>query len=607
METPSQPHPPTPPGGVVHTYQKFDPLNFPPPAGEPPDLSSAAMEHMLTYGSMRDLTDEELANAIRLDPSMFPKLGPSLDALAAMLRERKRKILETYETDSARKDADRAYKEHAGEIEAPKQFRHDFDRAVREEQIADLERLWYKQKREDSDFAKDLVSLMESLGVKYQIDELASKYTFTGREELTADEALEIKQELEAIDKLLEQLEEASKNAQLAIIDMSQLSEQLEEMLGSEDARERLEEINQLQQQIEDYVREQAKAQGLEHTRQGYQLSPQAFRVFQRKLLSRIFSDLQAARSGRHSGPILGDGAVETQKTKDYEFGDSAAHLDITQTILNAASRHGNATVRERSSSSSDQAGSHGSESRTLPDGRVSVRPTIDDLTIHLTKNNPKCATMVLLDMSGSMRYNGQYINCKRMALGLDGLIRSEYPGDFLGFVEMYTFAKRRPIGDIPTLMPKPVTIHQSVVRLKADMSNPAISEMQVPHHFTNIQHALQISRQTLAVQDTPNRQIILITDGLPTAHYEGKDLFLLYPPDPRTEEATMREAMLCKRENITINIFLLPSWSQSSEDIQFAHRLAETTKGRVFFTGGKDLDRFVLWDYVSNRRAILG
>ena len=91
-----------------------------------------------------------------------------------------------------------------------------------------------------------------------------------------------------------------------------------------------------------------------------------------------------------------------------------------------------------------------------------------------------------------------------------------------------------------------------------------------------------------MATQDTPNRQIILITDGLPTAHFEAEMLYLLYPPDPRTEEATMREGAACKRDGITINLFLLPSWSQSSEDIQFSHRLAENTGGRVFFTAGK-------------------
>ena len=109
-----------------------------------------------------------------------------------------------------------------------------------------------------------------------------------------------------------------------------------------------------------------------------------------------------------------------------------------------------------------------------------------------------------------------------------------------------------------------------------------------------------------MAVQDTPNRQIVLITDGLPTAHFEEQMLYLLYPPHPLTEEATMREGMLCAREGITINIFLVPSWSQTEEDIRFAYRLAESTRGRVFFTSGNDLDRFVVWDYQSNRRDII-
>ena len=96
-------------------------------------------------------------------------------------------------------------------------------------------------------------------------------------------------------------------------------------------------------------------------------------------------------------------------------------------------------------------------------------------------------------------------------------------------------------------------------------------------------------------------------TYGLPTAHFEGSQLFLLYPPHRRTEEATIREAQACRREGITVNVFLLSGWSQSREDIQFAYRLAETAKGRVFFTAGKDLDRFVVWDYVSKRRSIIG
>jgi uncharacterized protein with von Willebrand factor type A (vWA) domain len=171
----------------------------------------------------------------------------------------------------------------------------------------------------------------------------------------------------------------------------------------------------------------------------------------------------------------------------------------------------------------------------------------------------------------------------------------------------MYTFARLVPPGQIIELMPKPVTIYDPWVRLRADMSRDDISEQQIHPHFTNIQHALRLARQNLATVDTANKQIILITDGLPTAHFEESMLYMLYPPDVKTEQATMREGALCHRDGIVINMFLVPSWSQSEEDIRFAYRLAEDTRGRVFFTAGKDLDRCVVWDYIDRKREILG
>lgn len=560
-------------GGVIHTYQRYDPTKFPSPTAPPPDLMSGAFEHLLMYGDMRELTEEELARAVRLDPSQIAGLGPSLDALRMLLEERKRKILETYETDSVRKAATREYRKVGETISPPKSARDRFHRAFREEQIRELERLYFQIGDDTSLFARQLVQLADKLGDKYQVDELASKYAFVGRAPLTVPRALEVKEELEKIDELLKQLEEAAKNAQIGLIDMEALSEFAEP--GD------MKQLELLRQQIENYAREMAERQGLERGKDGtFRITPKAYRLFQGKLLEHIFANLQAARTGRHSGPILGEGAVELQQTKEYEFGDSIANLDIVSSMTNALVR-------------SHAAGEP-------------LRLSHEDLVIHRTRNSPRCATAVLMDMSGSMRYGGQYINVKRMGMALDGLIRGEYPGDFLQFIEMYSFARPVPRGEIGSLMPKPVTLYDPVVRLKADMSDPEISEMQIPPHFTNIQHALQMGRQFLSRQDTPNRQIILITDGLPTAHFEQSELYLLYPPHPRTEQATLREAGLCKQHGITINIFLLPSWSQSSEDIQFAYRMAESTQGRVFFTAGKDLDRYVVWDYLNRRRTIV-
>lgn len=562
----------SPYGGVIHAYQKYDPNNFPSPTQPPADFVSPAFEHALAYGDFREFTEEELARAIRLDPSQISGLGPTLEQLRETLEQRKRKILATYETSSVEKRARKALAKAAKGLTVPPQLRDRFEQAVREEQPYEIERLWYRAGDDQGPFAIGLLQVSERMVDKHQIQELITNYDFTGRTALTVPEALAVKEELEKIDELLRQLQEAAKNAQLAIVDMDMLSEFAQP--GD------IEKLEEMRQQVENLLREQAERQGLESDqRGGFRLTPKAYKIFQGRLLSRIFGELQASRSGRHPSGVAGDGAVELQQTKPYEFGDSVANLDLTQSVINAMLRQ--------------------SDEQPL---RLSSR----DLVVHKTRNHPKCATCVIMDMSGSMRHSGQYIHVKRMALALQGLITSEYPGDYLKFIEMYTFAKLRAPGEIIQMMPKPVTIHDPWVQLKADMSRDDISESLVHPHFTNIQHSLRLARQHLSNTDTPNRQIVLITDGLPTAHFEDNWLFMLYPPHPRTEEATMREGTLCMREGITINLFLIPSWSQTEEDIRFAYRLAESTRGRVFFTSGKDLDRFVLWDYVKNRRDII-
>lgn len=561
-------------GGVVQTYMKYDPLKFPSPTQPPPDFISPMMNQMMAYGSMRELTDEELARAVRLDPEQFKNLGPSIDMMKALLEERKRKILATYETKSVeRKSRKNFHKLAKGKgPEIPTSMKEFYREAITQEQLYDLERMYYQVADDTDPLAQHLAQLIARLATKYEIDELVAKYVFTGEESMTIPQAIEIKEELEKIDELLKQLEEAKDTAQIAVLDMESLGEFMDD--------ETMHSLEEMQRMIENYVREAAERQGLKHENGKFQLTPEAYRVFQGKLLERIFSQLKASKTGRHEGNIVGEGAVELQQTKQYEFGDSLTHMDIPQTLINAMLRGGS----------------------TLP-----IRLKTEDIEIHRTRNNPKSSTVVIMDMSGSMRYDGQYINVKRMALALDGLIRSEYPGDFLGFIEMFTFGKVRKVGEIIDLMPKNVTIHDPWVQLKVDMSREEVSEHMVHQHFTNIQHSLRLARQLLAAQDTPNRQVVLITDGLPTAHFEDNLLYMLYPPHPRTEELTLKEGAMCAQEGITINTFLVPSWSQSEEDIRFAHRLSEQTKGRVFFTAGGDLDRFVVWDYLNKKREIIG
>ena len=568
-------------GGVLHTYQKYDPARIPPPRQPPADLVSGAMERLLELGDLDDpealgLTEEQLAEAVVLTPEQLATLGPSLDSIKRRLEEARRRILERYEPTTVRKRARTAFHEQARAARPPSRHREAFERAVREEQLRRLERLWYAQEDDQGRFAAQLAGLIERLGEVYQIDELATKWHFTGREKLSVEEALEVKARLEEIDTLLRQLEEARRNARVFLLDIEALGRHVEE--GD------LDDLGRVREQIRELVEELAARQGLERDGRGYKLTPQAMRTFQGRLLEKIFSDLEPGRTGRHRTDVTGDGVVELATTRPYEFGDSVAHMDIPGSLVNALLRRA-------------AGGTAGGPLRLDP----------RDIEVQRTRNTPKCATSVVLDMSGSMRYGNLHVSVKKMALALHGLVQREFPGDFLQFVEMSSFAALRPAGEIVKLMPKPVTIFDAVVRLRADMADPAISAADVPPHFTNIQHALQLSRQQLARQDTPNRQVILITDGLPTAHFEGSQLYLLYPPHARTEEATLREARACRREGIRVNVFLLSGWGQSREDIRFAYRLAEAAAGRVFFAAGRDLDRFVVWDYVARRRSIIG
>ncbi len=333
---------PKPIGGIIHTYQKYDPGKFPSPTAPPPDAVSPAFEHMLMYGRRRKFTEEELAKAIRLDPSQFAGLGPSLDALLAILKERKRKILAEYDPHPALVDAQENFRQQVKSIKPPKQHRPRFERAVEEEQIYDLERLWYAQDNERSPFSRGLVQLMEGLGEKYQVEELIAKYDFTGRMPLSVPQAIEVKEELEKIDELIKQLEEALETAQLAIIDLDELSEFVEP--GD------MEQLREMQKVIEEQLRQMAERQGLSREGGFFELTPKAYRVFQSKLLERIFADLQASRSGRHQGPIVGEGSVEMQQTKPYEFGDSISQMDIPQTLINAMLRSAEPNCRSDSS-----------------------------------------------------------------------------------------------------------------------------------------------------------------------------------------------------------------------------------------------------------------
>jgi len=568
--------PPSPrlgPGGVIHAYHAYDPRHAPPPL-EPPDLVSGAFERMLAEGRRRPLTPAELADAVKIDPRSIAGLGPSLDDLIARLEARRERLLAAHRLDAARREAPREVAARRGELSLPPELLAAIDRELEREHLRGIERLWSRLP-DGSEASRRLMRLLKALADRFEIERIAARWRFRGHEDLSIPRAIEVGEELDRIEKLLSQLREARRNARVGIIDL----DELRELLSEQDA----ESIAGLQRQVNEILRALAEQQGLEEGPEGYQLTPKAWRTYQSRLLAAIFADLRRGRSGRHLPVTDAEGAVESSTTRPWEFGDPLAHLDPVESMTEAL-------VRRASRPAADPAG---------------PEPLLrgEDLRVFRTRHSPKAATVVILDMSGSMRQAGQYVHCKRMALALDGLIRQEYPGDFLRFISMDTLARVRTIAEVAELLPRPVTIRKPVVRLRADLSDPTLDELDLPLHFTNIQRALELSRRLLAAQDAANRQVILITDGLPTAHCEGSDLYMLYPPDPRTEEATLREGRRAAVEGICINVMLLPSWNQTEDDLRFADRLATSTGGRLLHVSGEELDRFVVWDYRARRR----
>jgi uncharacterized protein with von Willebrand factor type A (vWA) domain len=207
------------------------------------------------------------------------------------------------------------------------------------------------------------------------------------------------------------------------------------------------------------------------------------------------------------------------------------------------------------------------------PGTPVRLRP--DDFEVIEREARTSTATALLIDMSRSMYYSGAWDAAKRAALALDSLIRGKYPRDVLELIGFSSVAHPLTLADLPTLNWNEYT------------------------YGTNMQHALELARQRLRSERGSNRQIILITDGEPTAHIEEGRPYFNYPPTWETFEATLREVVRCTREGITINVFLL---EHSPYMARFVEDLMRINRGRVLNVSPTRLGSYVLKDFMQQR-----
>ncbi len=313
----------------------------------------------------------------------------------------------------------------------------------------------------------------------------------------------------------------------------------------------------------------------VEKDREGkFRVTPKGLKRVENKALESLFNIQNKDKLGRHETEFRGAGQVKMDESKKYEFGDPVGNLNMHETLKNAIHRQG---------------------------GGSPIHVSEDDLEIYETEYQTSCATVVLIDMSGSMMRYGKYASAKKVAMALQALVRSRYQSDFLQIVGFYTYATAMTERDLLNSAPKPVSIFDPQVSLRVSLDNPPAF---VPEHFTNIQAGLQFARRILKKQPAQNQQIICITDGEPTAHIEGREIVLLYPPAERTARATLSEVKRCKNAGIQISSFALIEDYFYYGLVNFVEQMAQVSGGISATCNAQDMGNMVVNSFVKGRKT---
>lgn len=316
-------------------------------------------------------------------------------------------------------------------------------------------------------------------------------------------------------------------------------------------------------------------------------LTPRSINKMQRRALMEVFAHLRQGNREGHEKVTPGAGGERIDGTKPYQYGDPVSELDLHTTIHNALARQG-LPVGEPASAGG------------FPNPRrAKINFTERDFELHLHEGMTSCSTVVLLDMSGSMMRYGRFLAAKKVAMAMQALVRTKFPQDSIDFVGFYSGAAKIPELMLPLSMPKPVTIYDYQVRMKV----PIDQLDRAPQHFTNLHMGLQLARRILRKRTSENKQLFIITDGQPTAHVEGDNVLLLYPPDPRSTIATLKEAVLAVREGCRISTFALIEDYWGMEWVGFVDQLTKLTKGVAFYTSSGELANCIMESYLSGRK----
>jgi uncharacterized protein with von Willebrand factor type A (vWA) domain len=305
-----------------------------------------------------------------------------------------------------------------------------------------------------------------------------------------------------------------------------------------------------------------------------FRVAPKGLRRVQEGALAELFQTFNRDAIGKHDTPQKGAGTVVLEDSKPYVYGDSLANLNLHETLKNAMIRQG---------------------------GGTPIRPQYEDFVVHETEYQTNCATVVLIDMSGSMGRYGKYAMTKKVALALQAMVRGQYPQDTLQLVGFYTYANILTEREVLNSAPKPVSLFDSRVHLRFSLDDPP---RRVPQHFTNIHAGLKLARTLLLKSGAANKQIIVVTDGEPTAHLEGREVVLIYPPAEKTATHTLAEARRCAAAGIRVSSFALVEDYFYLGLVNFVEEMARVTEGVAAYCSADDLGKYVFDSFIGGRRS---
>ena len=423
----------------------------------------------------------------------------------------------------------------------------------------------------DPHLQQAFTELMQHLQAYMQQHELGDPLAFRGDESLSLQEALHLIERLQGMERLEETLERVLWGAEPEHID----DEQVRELMG--------EETHGQVQALKDMAENLERQGYIRKSRDKLELTARGIRKIAQRAMQDIFASLRRDQFGKHDMTRRGYGGQRLEETKPYEFGDPF-DVHLSRTVMNAVQRSAAHTPL-----------------RLLP----------QDFEVYSSESLSRCATVLLLDMSGSMERFSRFASAKKVALALDALIRLQFPRDTLHIVGFFTYAQEIKFEDLPYLKPKPFGffpyMYSDMYRnpmgyldLEVSAADIVSGQLDVPQAFTNIQAGLQVAAHLFARQQTMNKQIILITDGEPTAHIKDNKICLEYPPSQRTLLETLKEVKRCTRQGITINTFML---GQDYYMERFVTELTRINRGRAFFTSPENIGDYILVDYLSHRR----